>query len=246
MEIADRKPRGQERVQNARGQTQINGGDDRLAESQPRPWQGKFPALELERLPPAEIQREIDRRQAQQQHSHRTERNKLVPVYHHRPRRPGQEGEAAGGQQAQPETDRTERDYPGHVPCRNSPGRIEPIADRAPAEQGKAQVVAERIGHEGCRPDQPVRDALAHIAESQGVVTGEQEVVERGQGAGQENPGGGDSLHRLDYVMVMVVPKLVEQDPQRPGQQRQPKQRAGYSEGYFFHRFILSAFLCGG
>ena len=80
-----------------------------------------------------------------------------------------------------PGHDREARDLAGGETRRP----INPIADRGPCHQRKAERERKGVAREGRQRRQPVRNLDAQMAKRQSVIAGEREVAQRGEGEGE-------------------------------------------------------------
>jgi hypothetical protein len=71
---------------------------------------------------------------------------------------------------AQPQGQAVERDDTGNLACTQTPGAVEPVADRTSGQQGQAHGVAEGIANEAGERALPQRQRLGDVAQGQRIV----------------------------------------------------------------------------
>ena len=129
-------------------------------------------------------------------------------------------------EEAEPEGDDVEGDGARQLADRDAPACEHAVADRAPAEEGQAHVVAEDEGDERGQHDWWIRERTPDPAQRERVVAGEQEVAEHREGNRERHVSVGDRRQVPDHVAVVVLGELVMKDPGRQCEQRESEKGA--------------------
>ncbi len=115
-----------------------------------------------------------------------------------------QKRQAPGQQHAEAEGERAEADDGGHLRRGEALRRIGAISRHPGREDGRADVVGERVGHERDHADEAPIELAAEMGERKLIVAGERAIGHDGRGGGERparrgdgREGGGDLRHAV-------------------------------------------------
>ena len=217
---AERRRSGEERPEDARGERPVERRERELREREPERRNADLDVAPTERRSshgaPADVSR--DERDAGDAEGRLGAGR--PGGYGERCPRLQKERRAGQKEEAEPERDPVERDDGRDVGRPEAPRRIEAIANRATAEKRRPDVVTERVPDERRERDLRIPQRQRQIATGERVVPRQQPVARRRQHHPEGQPPRRNPAQRPRHLPIRVLPQLVMQQSQRPGEEQ--------------------------
>lgn len=144
-----------------------------------------------------------------------------------RKRSQGEEPQRDATQHTKPQPERgdAERHDLGDVPAIDAPEGIEAVTHRAGTKQGKPDVIAEHITHEGCEAHVPVRKTPSYGTHGKDVIPGKHQVIASGKQRCEHQRPCRIRRENTHDIMVMILPKRACKQVQRQRKHHQHAER---------------------